>query len=107
MPTRPASSPSIEVGREIKEIRAVGPYGGLRLYDQGRDLYVDRTDPKTSQMDIWKIDLDRDSETRVTSEPAAALNPVLRQRRLDDLQHRPRRSTGALSGAVPTAGTNA
>jgi len=65
------------VGREIKEIRAAGPYVGLRLYDQGRGLYLDRRDPKTSLMDIWKIDLDRGSETRLTSEPAAALNPVL------------------------------
>jgi Tol biopolymer transport system component len=68
------------IGRENAEIRAVGPYEGLRLFDQGRGLYVDRTDPKTSQMDIWRIDLDRASETRLTSEPAAALNAAL----LDD-----------------------
>jgi hypothetical protein len=65
------------IGRESQEIRAVGPYVGLRLHGQGRELYVDRTDPKTSIMDIWKIDLDRDTETRLTSEPAAALNPTM------------------------------
>jgi len=61
------------VGREIAQLRPAGGYMGMRLYDHGRELYVDRADPKTSRMDIWKIELNTDRETRLTSEPAAAL----------------------------------
>ena len=65
------------VGREVAEIRPAGPYENIRLLSGGRELFVDRTDPKTSRMDIWKIDLSRNSEARLTSEMAAGLQPVI------------------------------
>ena len=63
-------------GEEAAEVRAPAPYRGLRLSRDGRELFVDRIDPNFSRMDVWKIDLDRGSETRLTSEVAAAIDAV-------------------------------
>jgi len=63
-------------GRVVSEIRGAGPYEQVRLSRDGRELFVDRSDPATSRMDIWKIDLDRGSESRITSDVAAALYPA-------------------------------
>jgi Tol biopolymer transport system component len=64
------------LGRIVAEVRGPSPYQGLRLSRDGRELFVDRTDPTTSRMDIWRIDLDRGGESRITSEIAAALEPA-------------------------------
>ena len=63
-------------GRVLAEVRGPSPYEGVRLSPDGRELFVDRSDPATSRMDIWKIDLERGGESRVTSEIAAALTPA-------------------------------
>jgi Tol biopolymer transport system component len=62
-------------GRERAEIRPAGAYHALRLSRDGGTLYLDRNDAR-SRMDIWKFELDRGVESRVTTEPAAALDPV-------------------------------
>ena len=63
-------------GRVLSEVRGPSPYEGLRLSRDGRELFADRSDPETSRMDIWKIDLDRGGESRITTEVAAALEPT-------------------------------
>jgi Tol biopolymer transport system component len=63
-------------GRVVAEVRGPSPFEGTRLSRDGRELFADSTDPATSRMDIWKIDLERGGESRITSEVAAALNPV-------------------------------
>lgn len=64
-------------GREAAQLRAAIPSHAIRLSPDGRELYLDRTDPKSSRIDLWKIELDRGGETRVTNEPAAAIDPAI------------------------------
>jgi eukaryotic-like serine/threonine-protein kinase len=64
-------------GTVVSELRPPGRYQGLRLSPDGRDLYVDRAEPKTTTLDIWKIELDRGSESRVTSAPGSEINAVV------------------------------
>ena len=63
-------------GRVVAEVRGPNPYSSLNLSRDARELFVNRTDPATSRMDIWKIDLDRGGESRITSDVAAALDPA-------------------------------
>ena len=64
-------------GAELSEVRSSGPYQFARLTRDGRDLYVDRAEPRTGTLDIWKIELDRGTESRVTSEPGSELEAVV------------------------------
>ncbi|HET7695458.1 MAG TPA: protein kinase [Vicinamibacterales bacterium] len=64
-------------GRELAQVSGAAPTRGLRLSPDGQALYVDRIDLKTSRVDLWKLDLDRGGDTRVTTEPAAAIDAVV------------------------------
>ena len=64
-------------GSELSELRPAGMYEGFRLSRDGRDLYIDRAERKTGAMDIWKIELDRGTESRVTSDPGPELEAVV------------------------------
>ena len=63
-------------GRVVAEIRGPNSYEAVRLSRDGRELFADRSDPATSRMDIWKIDLERGGESRITSEVAVAIHPT-------------------------------
>ncbi len=64
-------------GTEVSELRRAGPYQTIRLSRDGRDLYVDRRELKIGTLDIWKIELDRGTESRVTHEPGSEIDAVV------------------------------
>lgn len=64
-------------GRELAVLSQAGAHQGLRLSADGRDLFVDRREPKTGTMDIWKIELERGVESRVTDGPGSELQAVM------------------------------
>jgi Tol biopolymer transport system component len=64
-------------GREGAALRAAGPYEYVVSSAAGRDLLVDRREPKTGTLDIWRIEIGRDAESRVTSDPGSELHGVI------------------------------
>jgi Tol biopolymer transport system component len=65
------------VGREVVVVRPPGPYQGLRISGDGKDLLVDQTESNTGTYDVWRIELARGTESRITSDPGSELNAVL------------------------------
>jgi len=64
------------VGREVAVVRPPGAYKELRLSADGRDLLVDRREATNGTFDVWRIELARGTESRVTSEPGTELEAV-------------------------------
>jgi Tol biopolymer transport system component len=63
-------------GREVRQLRPPGGYQSFRLSPDGRRLVFDRTDPSLTTLDAWLLDLDRDTEIRLTSHPTAEAYPI-------------------------------
>jgi Tol biopolymer transport system component len=53
-------------GLEVGTVGSPGTYLDVRLAPSGRTAMVSRTLPATGTYDIWSVDLDRGTETRVT-----------------------------------------
>ena len=53
-----------------------GDYLTVSVAPDGRSLLADRAQKELGTHDIWKVDLDRDLETRITSDPEADFEPV-------------------------------
>ncbi|MEO5897039.1 MAG: protein kinase [Vicinamibacterales bacterium] len=66
------------VGGEVSVLRQPASYEELRLSADGHDIYVDRREPRTGAMDIWRIEMKRGGlESRVTSDPGTELQAVI------------------------------
>ncbi|HXG56628.1 MAG TPA: protein kinase, partial [Vicinamibacterales bacterium] len=55
-------------GRETGTVRKEARYQALRVSPDGRRMLFDRADPRTATFDVWLLEMDRDVETRLTSE---------------------------------------
>ena len=62
-------------GRELAQVGASGGYQYIRLSADERTLVFTRNDPRTSTFDIWTRDLNRGSETRLTTDPSTEVMP--------------------------------
>src|SRR5262249_58549915 len=56
-------------GKEIETVGAPADYGSPRISHDGRKLAVNSVDPQTGRQDIWVIDLQRQTRTRLTFGP--------------------------------------
>ena len=67
-------------GRRLGTVGAVSEIAGtpetLKLSPDGKRVAVTRADPITRNQDIWAIDLERGSETRLTTDPGFDQLPV-------------------------------
>ncbi|MEP7027982.1 MAG: protein kinase [Candidatus Eisenbacteria bacterium] len=54
-------------GRNLGTVSTPGNYNDLTLSPDGRRLLFARTQPRIGTFDLWSMDLDRGSETRLTS----------------------------------------
>lgn len=63
-------------GRELGSVRGPGRYTTLRLSPDGKRLAFALIDPRLGTTDIWIHDLERDTATRVTFDPASETYPV-------------------------------
>jgi eukaryotic-like serine/threonine-protein kinase len=63
-------------GREISTI-GVGRYGSVRLSPDGKRALVDRIREGIGTFDVWSIDLDRATETAITTDPGTEFGAVL------------------------------
>ncbi|MCA1648908.1 MAG: hypothetical protein LC753_01100 [Acidobacteria bacterium] len=64
-------------GRELAEVRPRGGYQRLRVVARGRELLFDRVDPRTTTWDVWRLELDRGVETRLTNDPGSEVFALL------------------------------
>ena len=63
-------------GREISTI-GVGRYGNVRISPDGRRAVVDRVREGLGTFDVWSIDLERATETAITTDPGTEFGAVL------------------------------
>jgi eukaryotic-like serine/threonine-protein kinase len=63
-------------GKEIETVGAPADYLHPRLSHDGRRLAVDSIDPQTGRSDVWVIDLQRQTPTRLTFGPTDNTFPV-------------------------------
>jgi serine/threonine protein kinase/dipeptidyl aminopeptidase/acylaminoacyl peptidase len=76
------SSPNRELvwfardGRRLGSVGPPGEYTGPALRSDDRLLAVSRVNPQTRTPDIWMFDLERGTETRLTSDPASDRAPL-------------------------------
>jgi Tol biopolymer transport system component len=64
-------------GRELAEVRPRAGYQGLRVVARGRELLFARADPRTTTLDVWRLELDRGVETRLTNDPGSEMFALL------------------------------
>jgi Tol biopolymer transport system component len=64
-------------GRESAQLRPPGGYSRVRLAAGGRDLLIDQRVPQNGTIDIWRLEIERGADSRVTSDPGSELNPVM------------------------------
>ncbi len=57
-------------GREGDSVGTTGDYLDLRLLPTGREALLSRALPRTGTIDLWQLDLERGTETRVTLDDA-------------------------------------
>ncbi|HXM78151.1 MAG TPA: hypothetical protein VOA00_02870, partial [Thermoanaerobaculia bacterium] len=62
-------------GREISTI-GVGRYGNVRLSPDGKRALVDRIREGIGTFDVWSIDLERATETAITTDPGTEFGAV-------------------------------
>ena len=60
-------------GRLVETLKPTGEIGGGAVDPDGRRVLFGRREPKTGTQDLWILDLERNVETRVTSNPAEDL----------------------------------
>jgi Tol biopolymer transport system component len=63
-------------GHALGVIGVDGGYQAVRLSSDGRTVLLDRINPQTGTPDVWTFDLDRNVETRLTSDPLSESFPV-------------------------------
>ena len=63
-------------GRRISTIGEPGDYSNPRLSPDGKKLAVCIYDGQTRSRDIWVLDLERGTRTRLTNDPADDMNPA-------------------------------
>ena len=63
-------------GNRLGSVGVPGEYYHPQLSPDGRTLVVSRSDLATETRDIWVIDLARETQTRLTVDPADDLNPA-------------------------------
>ena len=63
-------------GRNLGEVGVPGDYLSLSISPDGRSVLADRTQPELGTYDLWRLDLERGVETRLTSDPDADFGGV-------------------------------
>ena len=63
-------------GRELGSVGPPGKYLSVSIASDGRRALSDRTRPGIGTYDVWSLDLERGTETPVTSEPDTEVYPV-------------------------------
>ena len=63
-------------GRLISAVGDPGDYSNPRLSPDGKKLAVCVYDPQARSRDIWVLDLERGTRTRLTNDPADDMNPA-------------------------------
>ncbi len=63
-------------GKELETVGAPGDYYHPRLSNDGRRVAVDVGDPQTGRSDIWIMDLQRRTSTRLTFGPSDSTYPM-------------------------------
>jgi Tol biopolymer transport system component len=63
-------------GRAVQTVREPAGYNSMRLSRDGRQLLFDRTDPRTTSLDIFLLETDRGAETQLTSRVGTEAYPV-------------------------------
>ncbi len=63
-------------GKQLSVAGPPGPYSELALSPQGTHVAMMRTDPQSSNTDIWLLDLQRNIPSRFTFHPAVEFSPV-------------------------------
>jgi serine/threonine protein kinase len=64
-------------GRELGSVGPPGNYLSVSIAPDGRRALFDRTRPGIGTYDVWSFDLERGTETPVTSEPDTNVYPIL------------------------------
>ena len=64
-------------GRELAEVRPRAGYQSLHLAGRGSELVFERVDPRTTNYDLWRLELDRGVETKLTSDPGTEVFGLL------------------------------
>ena len=64
-------------GRELGSVGPPGNYLSVSVAPDGRRALSDRTRPGIGTYGVWSLDLERGTETPVTSEPDTEVNPIL------------------------------
>src|SRR5204862_310573 len=62
-------------GQKVGTAGEPGPYANFSLAPDGKRIALDRTDQETIQRDIWVMDVERGSATRLTFNPADESSP--------------------------------
>ena len=60
-------------GRELSGVGVPADSRRVRLSPDGTKALFDRAEPKTGTLDLWTVDLVRNTETRVTSNPSSEI----------------------------------
>jgi Tol biopolymer transport system component len=63
-------------GHEVGAVGVDGGYRSVRLSPDGQTVVFDRFYPPTDTQDVWTLRLDRNLETRLTSDPGSEAFPV-------------------------------
>ena len=63
-------------GRKLKALGERGLYTNPAISADGKMLAYGKLDPKLKTRDLWVLDIQRNTPTRLTSDPADDLNPV-------------------------------
>jgi eukaryotic-like serine/threonine-protein kinase len=61
-------------GRELAGVGVPGDVHRVRLSPDGTKALFDRAEPRTGTLDLWTVDLARNTETRVTSSPGSEIS---------------------------------
>jgi Tol biopolymer transport system component len=64
-------------GRELGSVGPPGAYLGVSIAPDGRRVLSDRTRPGIGTYGVWSLDLERGTETPVTSGPDTEIYPIL------------------------------
>jgi Tol biopolymer transport system component len=64
-------------GRRLATVGPPGRYLNVRMSSDGRRAIFDRARESTGTLDVWSIDLERGTETPITSEPNSEFSAVL------------------------------
>jgi len=63
-------------GRELETVGKPADYRSIALSHDGKRVAAQILDPKTQKADIWSLDLERGTSTRLTFDPADDFSPI-------------------------------